>query len=87
MRTKQSIINITVNLTGQFLNFLLALLSRSVLAKLLPGEYLGINGLFTNVLNILSLAELGIGTAMLYAFYKPVAENNIPEIRKLMNFY
>lgn len=87
MRTKQSIINITVNLTGQFLNFMLALLSRSVLAKLLPGEYLGINGLFTNVLNILSLAELGIGTAMLYAFYKPVADNNISEIRKLMNFY
>lgn len=87
MRTKQSIINVTVNLTGQFLNFMLALLSRSVLAKLLPGEYLGINGLFTNVLNILSLAELGIGTAMLYAFYKPVADNNIPEIRKLMNFY
>lgn len=87
MRTKQSIINITVNLTGQFLNFLLALLSRSVLAKLLPEEYLGINGLFTNVLNILSLAELGIGTAMLYALYKPVADNNIPEIGKLMNFY
>lgn len=87
MRTKQSIINITVNIAGQLLNFLLAVISRSVLAKILPGEYLGINGLFTNVLNILSLAELGISTAMLYAFYKPVAENNISEIRKLMNYY
>lgn len=87
MRTKQSIINISVNIAGQFLNFLLAVLSRSVLAKVFPGEYLGINGLFTNILNILSLAELGISTAMLYAFYKPVAENNISEIRELMNFY
>ena len=87
MRTKRSAVNIGVNVLGQVLNFILAIVSRSVLAKALPGEYLGINGLFYNILNILSLAELGIGTAMLYAFYAPVAEDNKREIQTLMNLY
>lgn len=87
MRTKHSVINMAVNLIGQLLNFILAIVSRSILASMLPGEYLGINGLFSNLLNVLSLAELGIGTAMLYAFYKPVAEDNRTEIVQLINFY
>ena len=87
MRTKQSLINIAVNLAGQAMNFLLAIISRSVLARMLPGEYLGINGLFYNVLNILSLAELGIGTAMQYAFYEPAAVEDRRKLQQLMNFY
>ena len=53
---------------------------------MLPGEYLGINGLFYNVLNILSLAELGIGTAMQYAFYEPAAVEDRRKLQQLMNF-
>ncbi|HEY5588465.1 MAG TPA: polysaccharide biosynthesis protein, partial [Candidatus Paceibacterota bacterium] len=54
---------------------------------ILGTTYLGVNGLFTNVLGVLSFAELGIGTAMNYSLYKPVAENNIEQIKSLMDFY
>lgn len=87
MRTKKSIVNIAVGLLGQVLNLLLAIASRSILAEYMPREYLGLNGLFSDVLTILSLSELGIGSAMMYALYGPVAEGDRVEIGKLMNLY
>ncbi|MFR8063988.1 hypothetical protein [Thomasclavelia spiroformis] len=66
-----------------FLNFL----TRTVFLKFLSTEYLGVNGLFSNVLSMLSLVELGIGTAIVYSMYKPIAENNKREISALMSFY
>lgn len=87
MRTKKSILNIAVGLLGQVLNLLLAIASRSILAAYMPSEYLGLNGLFSDVLTILSLSELGIGSAMMFALYAPVAENNKTQIRQLMNLY
>ena len=50
-------------------------------------EYLGINGLMNNILTILSLAESGIGVAIIYSLYKPLAENDVQKIKGLMNFY
>lgn len=87
MRTKKSLMNMMVSLLGQLLNLGLAIAARSYLAQCMPSEYLGINGLFTNVLTILSLADLGIGTAMMYALYAPVARGDREEIQKLMNLY
>lgn len=49
--------------------------------------YLGINGLYTSILNVLSLTELGIGTAMNYSLYKPVAEGDTEKIKSLMVYY
>ena len=49
--------------------------------------YLGINGLYTSILGVLSLTELGIGTAMNYSLYKPVAEGEIEKIKSLMVYY
>lgn len=87
MRTQKTAINIVVNVIGQLLNFMLSLLNRSVMARLMPSDYLGVNGLFVNVLTIMSLAELGIGSAMLYVLYKPVAEQDQRKIQELMNLY
>ena len=58
-----------------------------VFVRCLTEEYLGVSGLFTNIISILSLSELGIGTAIVYALYKPIAENNEPKIRALMKIY
>lgn len=44
-----------------------------VFTRTLSAEYLGVSGLFTNILSMLSLAELGIGSAIVYALYKPLA--------------
>ncbi|WP_338449826.1 hypothetical protein R4Z09_27380 [Niallia oryzisoli] len=87
MRVKNSIINISTGLGSQIIITLLSFLSRTVFISYLGIEYLGINGLFTNVLGMLSLAEAGIGSAIIYNLYKPVAENNIEKINMLMNFY
>ena len=86
-RTEYSLINIMVGLGGYFFNTIFGFICRMVFVKCLPAEYLGINGLFTNILSMLSLAELGIGTAIVYALYKPLAENDEEKIASLMQFY
>lgn len=60
---------------------------RTVFVYTLDKEYLGVNGLFSNILTLLSLTELGFGTALIYSMYKPIAENDKAAICKLMNLY
>lgn len=60
---------------------------RTIMIKTLGAEYLGLSSLFTSVLNVLSLAELGFGTAMVYAMYKPIAEDDTDTICALLNLY
>lgn len=69
------------------INILLNIVLRAVFVRTLGTEYLGVNGLFSNVLGFLSLAELGIGTAISFNLYKPLADNDISKIQALMNFY
>ena len=86
-RTQKSIINTTVSIASQIIIILLGFISRRVLIYSVGVEYLGINGLMTNILTIFSLAESGIGMAIGYSLYKPLAENNIEKIKSLMRFY
>jgi O-antigen/teichoic acid export membrane protein len=71
----------------QFTTFALAFVSRTIFIKTLGAEYLGLNGLFSNVLSALSLAEMGMGTAISYALYKPIAENDTEQIKSILAFY
>lgn len=86
-RTENSIMNITTGLFGQGLQVLLSFINRMAFIRCLSADYLGLNGLFTNVLSVLSLAELGIGSAIVYALYKPLAEKDEKKIIAYMNFY
>lgn len=86
-RTKNSITNVKTGFLVQIINKLMAFVVRTVFIKILNEEYLGINGLFTNILMILSFAELGIGTAIIFNMYKPVAENDKEKIKSLMKLY
>lgn len=86
-RTKNSIRNITVGLFGQGFQVLLSFINRMVFLRCLSADYLGLNGLFTNILSVLSLAELGIGSAIVYALYKPLAKGDKSKIIAYMNFY
>lgn len=79
--------NIIFGLGNQVLITLLNFVSRLLFIRILGEEYLGINGLFTNILTVLSLADLGIGNAITYSMYKPLAEGNKKKISALMNFY
>ncbi|CAN7296407.1 lipopolysaccharide biosynthesis protein [Paenibacillus sp. LjRoot56] len=87
MRSINSIINISTGLGSQIIINLLSFFSRTVFIGALGVQYLGINGLFTNVLGMLSLAEAGIGASIIYALYAPVAEKNYDKISSLMKMY
>ena len=87
MRTISSIKNLIVAFGGQFIGIIISFVARIVFLKILNAEYLGINGLFTNILTILCLAELGIGSAMNFSLYKPLAEQNKEKIKSLMYLY
>lgn len=86
-RTKNSIRNIKTGAIVQIINRLMVFVVRTVFIKMLNTDYLGVNGLFTNVLTILSFAELGIGTAIIFNMYKPIAENDYEKIKSLMQIY
>lgn len=86
-RTKKSFFIMITSGIRQILTILLAFVSRTVFIYVLGAEYLGLNGLFSNILQILSLSELGIGTAISFYLYKPLANNDIERIKSLMYFY
>lgn len=65
----------------------LGFVSRTIFIRELGITYLGANGLFTNILSMLSLTELGIGSAIAFSLYKPLAQSDVETIKSLMNFY
>lgn len=80
---KNSISAITLNIVMMVIGFV----SQAIFIKILGAEYLGLNGLFSNILTMLSIFDLGIGNAIVYKLYKPIAKKNIEKIKSLMKFY
>ncbi len=72
---------------GNVINSVLAFATRTIFIYSLGTVYNGINGLYTNILGMLSLAELGVGAAISFSLYKPLAEKEIKKIQAIMNFY
>jgi len=83
-RTQKSAINLFVAVITQCLNMLLSFVVRTIFISTMEVEYLGIGGLFSNILTVLSLAELGVGDALVFAMYKPMKEQNWDEMRQLL---
>lgn len=86
-RTEYSILNISASLGGYVLSVVLSLINRIVFTRCLPPAYLGISGLFSNILSMLSLAELGVSGAIVYALYKPLAQNDEEKIASLVQVF
>lgn len=86
-RTKNSIKNIIASMTYQIINLIISFVNRSIFIQVLGVSYLGISGLFNDVLSMLNLAELGFGTAMTYSMYKPLAEKDYDTLAGLTHFY
>ena len=79
--------NFASSIGGQFITLLMQFIVRTVFIATLGTSYLGISSLFSNILSMLSLAELGVGSAILFKLYKPIAEENHHRIALLMKFY
>lgn len=86
MREKNSIMNIISNLIVIILQIVLVFVVRYVFVRVLNEQYLGIQGLFTNIISMLSLAELGIGTAISFILYKPLADKDNNKISVIVTF-
>ena len=66
---------------------LLTFVSRKFFIQYIGVEYLGINGLFSNILTLLSMADLGLGTAMNVSLYKPIAENDTRKLSAMLTYF
>lgn len=86
-RTEYSAINTTVAVISRIVAILMGFATRVVFTHTLSESYVGINGLFTDILNVLSLTELGVGTAITYALYRPIAQKDIRRQQILMRMY
>lgn len=87
MRVEKSIKNSLAAILLQVMTIMLSFVVRTIFIKTLGAEYLGINGLFSNILQMLSLAELGVGTAIIYSMYKPMADSDEEKLSILMTLY
>ena len=86
-RTEKSIRNFAFAVGSQAVTVLLSFITRTCLIYTLGIQAVAINGLFTEVITALSLAELGVGSAIVYNLYKPLAEGNHQKVSQLMNLF
>lgn len=87
MRLLNSIKNATVATIMNVIVILMGFIVQKIFVIHLGNEYLGLNGLFNNILSILSVVELGFGSAMVYHLYKPVYDNDKIKINVLLKYY
>ena len=83
-RTEYSAINSSIAIVARITAILMGFAARVVFTHTLNEDYVGINGLFSNILNILSVSELGVGTAITFALYKPIAVDDKEKQKSLM---
>lgn len=86
-RSKNATRNISWGIVNKCIGTLMPFLTRTVLIYKLGNEYIGLNSLFTSILGLLSLSELGIGTALIFSMYEPLEKNNTEKVCALMNLY
>lgn len=86
-RLKNSIRNSAFGLFAEVTTLILGFVVRFVFVETLADDYLGVNGLFTNILQVLSFAELGVGNAIVFSLYKPIRDRDEAKIRQYVSFY
>ena len=75
-RKKNAARNVVFGVIQRLYNMVMPFIMRTVMIYLMGVEYLGLNSLFTSILQVLNLAELGVGSAMVFSMYKPIAEDD-----------
>ena len=87
MRKKNSFKNMVASIISNVVTIVIGLVAQNIFINILGEEFLGLNGLFNNIIAMLSIAELGLGSAIIYNLYKPIATNDIEKIKSLMIYY
>ncbi len=86
-RTKNSVRNIFFSMIYYIIQMVLTFIVRVLFLRVFIVDFLGVNQLFSNILTILSVVESGFGSAVIFALYKPVAENDETKVRQLVRLY
>ena len=86
-RTKNATRNMMASLVNKLVRTIFPFIVRAVIIQVLGAEFLGLSSLFTAILQVLNLAELGFSSAVVYNMYKPIAEKDTETICALMNLY
>ena len=86
-RLKNSIRNTISGIVSRVIMIVFPFIIRTVIIKKIGMDYAGLNGLFTSVLMMLSISELGFGSALVYSMYKPIAEADNDKVCALLNLY
>lgn len=86
-RTGNTIRNIFWGIVNKIVSLFIPFVVRTVMIYYMGAEYLGLGSLFTSVLTVLNLAELGVSSAIICSMYKPIAEDDKETICALMNLY
>lgn len=86
-RTANAKRNMVFGLLNRFISLAMPFINRTVFIYILGAEYLGLNSLFASILQMLSLAELGVGGVIVYHMYEPIARNDRAAICALLNLY
>lgn len=84
-RVHRSVMNIKVGMLFYILSLFLAFFSRKIFLDCLGAEFIGLTGMLKNIMSFLSVAELGIGTSIVYFLYKPLQENNHEKINEVIS--
>lgn len=87
MRKKYSIINSLANVINRSVVLITSFIVRFFLARYFLADYLGLNGIFANIIGILSLVDMGLGNAIAFSLYKPIHEKNDTLIVGIMSLY
>ena len=86
-RTEHVKTNMIFNFAYYIARLLTQFVLRTLLIYFLGAEYIGLNGLFSNIFQFLNLAELGIGSAIVFSMYKPIAEGDAEKLKSLQSLY
>lgn len=84
-RVHRSIMNIKVGMLFYILSLFLAFFSRKIFLDCLGAEFIGLTGMLRNIMGYLNVAELGIGTSIVYFLYKPLQEDNHEKINDVIS--
>ncbi len=86
-RTQNASRNIVWGTLNKIITLLLPFITRTVMIYTMGMNYVGLGGLFSSLLQVLSFAELGIGGALVFSMYEPIAEGDDVKVCALLNFY
>lgn len=86
-RSKNAVRNVGMGFLYKFVTLFYPYALRAVFIRTLGSEFLGMSSLFSSILTVLNLTELGFSSAIVFSMYKPVAEDDMPSVNALLYFY